>query len=94
MRAEFGDRLVINDAVDTEGDLEVIEILAEQVDSEGNTIVDHSVFVVDAHGTVVGGDEIITFETPDGEVIMSQLGDDGDMHLVDRSQRPGTGSSS
>ena len=78
----------MSDAADTadpaEGsdDLEVIEIVTSDIDSVGNTIVDDSVFVVDASGAIIAQDETITFETPEGRVISSALGDDGEMHLT------------
>ena len=63
-------------------DVEVIEIVTEDVDHEGNTIVDDAIFVVDGAGRVVAQHESITFESPDGDVMRSTLGDDGQMHIV------------
>lgn len=63
--------------------VEVIEVVTGEVDSDGNVIVDDAVFVVDAGGTVVAKDETITFESPEGYTIVSELGPDGEMHLID-----------
>ena len=69
----------------TEGwhEVEVIEFVTRDVDSVGNTILDDTVFVVDTGGTIIAKDETITFETPEGDIIASALGDDGQMHLID-----------
>lgn len=64
-------------------DGEIIEVVTREVDSEGNIIIDDAVIVVDADGEVVAATETITFETPEGVVMKSALGDDGEMHLVD-----------
>ena len=72
--------------------VEVIEVVTSDVDSEGNTIVDDTVLVIDAGGAVIGKDETITFETPEGDIIVSVLGDDGEMHLLDPdAQDPAAG---
>lgn len=63
--------------------VEVIEVVTTEVDSEGNTVVDDSVLVLDAGGTVVAKDETITFESPSGDIFVSALGDDGEMHIID-----------
>lgn len=63
--------------------VEVLEVVTGEVDSEGNTVVDESVFVLDAEGAVIAKDETITFESPSGEIFVSALGDDGEMHIID-----------
>lgn len=72
-----------NDPTDGRDAVEVIEIVTGEIDSEGNTITDDTVFVVDDDGTVISKDETITFASPDGRTITSRLGDDGEMHIVD-----------
>lgn len=69
-------------------DIDLIEVVTGDIDSEGNVIVDDSVFVVDAGGTVIAKDETITFETPEGEIVVDEtvsvLGDDGELHVIDQ----------
>ena len=73
-----------DDPAEGQDGVEMIEVVTREVDSEGNIIVDDSVFVVDDEGKVIAQDEAITFETPKGDIIVSELGDDGEMHIIDR----------
>ena len=71
-----------SDRYDEQSAAALIEIVTGDVDSEGNVIIDDAVYVIDSSGTVVAAGETITFESPDGVVTRSELGEDGEMHLV------------
>ena len=77
----MSDTFDINDR-ELQDDFELIEVVTGGVDSEGNTILDDSVVVIDAEGTVTAKGETITFETPAGDIMRSELGEDGEMHLT------------
>jgi hypothetical protein len=65
----------------------VVEVGTEDVDSDGNLVVDDLVAAVDSHGRIVATDETIAVITPEGDTIiderLSVLGDDDELHTVE-----------
>jgi hypothetical protein len=70
-----------------EGSLGVVEVETEDVDADGNLIVDDLVVAVDGDGKIVATDETIAVITPEGDAVvdekLSVVGDDGELHTVE-----------
>src|ERR1700677_4089346 len=70
-----------------EGSLGVVEFETEDVDADGNLVVDDLVVAVDSDGKIVATDETIAVVTPGGDAVidekLSVVGDDGELHTVD-----------
>jgi len=68
-------------------DIEVIEVVTGEVDSDGNLIVDDAVMLVDDEGNILAADETVTFATPEGDLVIDEtvsvVGEDGELHVVD-----------
>jgi hypothetical protein len=68
------------------GSLGVVEVETEEIDDDGNLVVDDILVAVDDDGTVVATDETIAVITPAGDTVidekLSVLGDDGELHTV------------
>jgi hypothetical protein len=71
------------------GSLGVVEFAAEDVDADGNLVVDDLVVAVDDDGKIVATDETIAIVTPEGDTViderLSVVGDDGELHTVEEA---------
>jgi hypothetical protein len=72
-----------------EGSLGVVEFESEDVDADGNLVVDDLVVAVDSNGKIVATDETIAVVTPGGDTVidekLSVVGDDGELHTVEEA---------
>jgi hypothetical protein len=72
-----------------EGSLGVLEFEAEDVDADGNLVVDDLVVAVDSDGRIVATDETIAIVTPQGDTViderLSVVGDDGELRTVEEA---------
>jgi hypothetical protein len=70
-----------------EGSLGAVEFETEDVDADGNLVVDDLVVAVDSDGRIVATDETIAVVTPEGDAVidekLSVVGDDGELHTVE-----------
>ena len=70
-----------------EGFLGVVEFETEDVDADGNLVVDELVVAVDSDGKIVATDETIAVISPEGDTVidekLSVLGDDDELHTVE-----------
>ena len=70
-----------------DGSLEVVEVETEDVDEEGNLVIDDLVVAVDGDGTVVATDETVAVITPEGDAVVDEtisvVGEDGELHTVE-----------
>jgi hypothetical protein len=70
-----------------EGSLGVVEFETEDIDADGNLVVDDLLVAVDGDGRVVATDETVAVVTPEGDTVidetLSVVGDDGELHAVD-----------
>ena len=70
-----------------QGSLGVVEFETEDVDADGNLVVDDLLVAVDGDGKIVATDETIAVVTPEGDAVidekLSAVGDDGELHTVD-----------
>ena len=66
---------------------EVVEVETEDIDADGNLVVDDLVVAVDSDGMIVATDETVAVITPEGDTIidekLSAMGDDGELHTVE-----------
>jgi len=72
----------------TVGDsLSVVEVETEDVDDDGNLVVDDLIVAVDGDGKIVATDETIAVITPEGDTVvdetLSVVGDGGDLHAIE-----------
>jgi hypothetical protein len=51
---------------------EIVEIVAEGVDEEGDLVIDDLVVAVDSEGKVLGTDETIAIITPGGDAVVDE----------------------
>jgi hypothetical protein len=69
------------------GSLGVVEFETEDVDADGNLMVDDLVVAVDSDGKIVATDETIAVVTPEGDTVidekLSVVGDDGELHTIE-----------
>jgi hypothetical protein len=67
--------------------LGVVEIETEDVDADGNIVVDDLVVAVGGDGKILATDETIAVITPKGDAVidekLSAIGDDGELHTVE-----------
>ena len=72
--------------VEGEDEPEVIEVVTEGVDQEGNVIVDDLVAEVDSEGHILATDETTLIQTAEGDVVVddtfSVAGEDWTLHVV------------
>jgi hypothetical protein len=65
---------------------DVIEVVTESVDEQGDVIVDDLVAEVDSEGHIVATDETALLRTAEGDVVVDEtfsvVGDDGALHAV------------
>ena len=70
-----------------EGKFDLVEVVAEDVDEDGNVVVDDLITVVGSGGNIVATDETIAVLTADGNVVIGEtfsvVGDDGELHVVE-----------
>ncbi|MCX6461165.1 MAG: hypothetical protein NTZ03_12780 [Actinobacteria bacterium] len=70
----------------SENEFEVVEVVTEASDDEGNIVVDDLVALVDSDGTVVATDETLIIEDADGDVlideVVSVIDEDGELQAV------------
>jgi hypothetical protein len=70
-----------------QGSIGVVEFETEDVDADGNLVVDDLVVGVDSDGKVVATDETVAVITPEGDTVvdekLSVVGDDGELHTVE-----------
>jgi hypothetical protein len=72
--------------VEGEDGPEVIEVVTESVDDQGDVIVDDVIAEVDSEGHVIATDETTLIQMADGEVVVDETvsvsGEDGTLHVV------------
>ena len=80
----------MSDSSDTPGaddEIDVIEVVTEADDDEGNVVIDDMVAIVDGDGNVLATDETIAIATADGDVVVDETisvrGDDGERHAIE-----------
>lgn len=65
----------------------VVEVETEDIDADGNLVVDDLVVAVDSDGKIVVTDETVAVITPEGGTVidekLSVMGDDGQLHTVE-----------
>jgi hypothetical protein len=65
---------------------EVVEVVTEAVDEEGDVIVDDLIAEVDSDGHVVATDETTLLQTAEGDVVVDETfsvaAEDGTLHVV------------
>ncbi len=70
-----------------EGSFGVVEVETEDVDADGNLVVDDLVVAVGSDGKILATDETIAVITPEGDTVidekLSVVGDDGELHAVE-----------
>ena len=70
-----------------DGSLEVLEVETEDVDEEGNLVIDDLVVAVDGDGKIVATDERVAVITPEGDAVVDEtisvVGDDSELHTVE-----------
>jgi hypothetical protein len=68
------------------GPLGVVEVESEEVDDDGNLVVDDLLVAVDDEGTIVATDETVAVITPEGDAVvderLSVIGTDGKLHTI------------
>ena len=82
----------MSDSDDTPGDddtIELVEIGTEEVDEDGNVVLDDLVAALDSDGNIVATTETVIVVTPDGDVVsdetVSVAGDDGELHVIEEN---------
>ena len=72
-----------------EGSFGVVEVETEDVDADGNLVVDDLVVAVGSDGKILATDETIAVITPEGDTVidekLSVVGDDGELHAVEET---------
>jgi hypothetical protein len=67
--------------------LEVVEVESEDVDEEGNLVIDDLVVAVDGDGKIVATDETVAIVTPEGDAVIDEtisvVGEDGKLRTVE-----------
>jgi hypothetical protein len=70
----------------TEDSLGVVEVESEDVDEDGNLVVDDLIVAVDDEGTIVATDETVAIITPEGDTVIDErvsvIGTDGKLHEI------------
>ena len=65
----------------------MVEVETEDVDAEGNLVVDDLVVAVDSDGKIMATDETVTVITSEGDTVVDEKlsvgGDDGELHTVE-----------
>ena len=76
-----------NDTSTGKDEFDLVEPEAEDVDEDGNIVVDDVITVVGSGGNIVATDETIAVLTADGDVVIGEtfsvVGDDGELHVVE-----------
>jgi hypothetical protein len=66
--------------------LDLVEVETEEVDEDGNIVVDDLVAAVDGDGNIVATDETIAVVTVGGDIVVDEtfsvVGDDGELHAA------------
>lgn len=72
--------------VEANDEPEIIEVVTESVDEDGDVIVDDLVAEVDREGNVIATDETTLMRTAEGDVMIDETfsvaGEDGALHAV------------
>jgi hypothetical protein len=67
--------------------LEVVEVETDDIDEEGNLVIDDLVVAVDGDGKIVATDETVAVLTPEGDAVVDEtisvVGEDGELHIVE-----------
>jgi hypothetical protein len=75
-----------NDSPGGEETLDLVEVETEDVDEDGNIVVDDLVVAVDGDGNIVATDETVAVVTVDGDIVVDEtfsvVGDDGELHAA------------
>ena len=68
-------------------DFDLVEVEIDDVDEEGNIVVDDMVALLDSTGSIIVTDETITRVTADGDVVVDEtvsvVGYDGELHAIE-----------
>jgi len=77
------------DTANGDDEFDLVEVETEDVDVDGNIVVDDVITVVGSGGNIVATDETIAVLTADGAVVIGEtfsvVGDDGELHVVDEN---------
>ena len=76
-----------NDTTTGADEFDLVEVEIDDVDEEGNIVVDDVVTMLDSAGNIVVTDEIVTKVTADGDVVVDEtvsvVGYDGELHAIE-----------
>jgi hypothetical protein len=76
-----------NDPTTGADDFDLVEVAIDDVDEEGNIVVDDVVVMLDSTGNIIVTDEVITTLMADGDVVVDEtvsvVGYDGELHAIE-----------